>query len=117
MKLSQFKFDLPEKSIAQYLPKNRDDCKLLVLHKKSEKVEHKKLLDILSYFDDKDLFVFNNTQVFPALMTGIKEKTEAVIEVFLLRELNPLTKLWDVLVDPARKIRVGNKLYFGEPCG
>lgn len=114
MKLSQFKFDLPEKSIAQYLPKNRDDCKLLVLHKKSEKVEHKKLLDILSYFDDKDLFVFNNTQVFPALMTGIKEKTEAVIEVFLLRELNPLTKLWDVLVDPARKIRVGNKLYFGE---
>ncbi|MDO4725593.1 MAG: tRNA preQ1(34) S-adenosylmethionine ribosyltransferase-isomerase QueA [Porphyromonadaceae bacterium] len=114
MKLSQFRFDLPEKLIAQYPSKHRDDCKLLVLHKKSEKVEHRKFADILEYFDDKDLFVFNNTQVFPALMTGIKEKTEAVIEVFLLRELNPDTKLWDVLVDPARKIRVGNKLYFGE---
>ncbi len=113
MKLSQFKFDLPDKHIAQYPSKDRDDCKLMVLHSKTQKIEHKKLVDILKYFDDKDLFVFNNTQVFPAVLTGIKEKTEAEIEVFLLRELNPATKLWDVLVDPARKIRVGNKLYFG----
>lgn len=114
MKLSQFKFDLPEKLIAQHPSKDRDDCKLMVLHTKTNKIEHKKLIDILKYFDDKDLFVFNNTQVFPALLTGIKEKTEALIDVFLLRELNPATNLWDVLVEPARKIRVGNKLYFGE---
>lgn len=114
MKLSQFKFDLPDKYIAQYPSKDRDDCKLMVLHPKTNKIEHKKLVDVLKYFDDKDLFVFNNTQVFPSVLTGIKEKTEAEIEVFLLRELNPATKLWDVLVDPARKIRVGNKLYFGQ---
>ena len=104
MKLSQFKFDLPEKLIAQHPSKDRDDCKLMVLHTKTNKIEHKKLIDILKYFDDKDLFVFNNTQVFPALLTGIKEKTEALIDVFLLRELNPATNLWDVLVEPARKI-------------
>lgn len=114
MKLSQFKFDLPEKLIAQYPSKNRGECKLMVLHKASGKIEHKKFADILNYFGKDDMFVFNNTQVFPASMIGIKEKTEAEIDVFLLRELNRDMKLWDVLVDPARKIRVGNKLYFGE---
>jgi len=114
MKLSHFKFKLPEELIAQYPAKNRDKSRLLVLHKKSGEIEHKTFDNILDYFDDKDLFVFNNTQVFPALMDGTKEKTEANIEVFLLRELNPNLRLWDVLVEPARKIRVGNKLYFGE---
>ena len=114
MKLSQFKFKLPEELIAQYPEKNRDECRLLVLHKKSGEIEHKTFANILDYFDDKDVFIFNDTQVFPALMNGTKEKTEANIEVFLLRELNPTLHLWDVLVEPARKIRVGNKLYFGE---
>ncbi len=114
MKLSQFRFDLPDNLIAQQTLKNRDDGKMMVLHKKREKIEHKRFVDILDYFDEKDLFVFNNTQVFPSRMIGIKEKTEAVIDVIMLRELNPEVKLWDVLVDPARKIRVGNKLFFGD---
>ena len=114
MKLSQFDFELPEKNIAQNLGKNRDDCKLMVIHSKSEKIEHKRFGNLLEYFDSEDMMIFNNTQVFPAALIGIKEKTEAEISVFLLRELNQETKHWDVLVDPARKIRVGNKLYFGE---
>ncbi|MDR0829347.1 MAG: tRNA preQ1(34) S-adenosylmethionine ribosyltransferase-isomerase QueA [Prevotellaceae bacterium] len=113
MKLSQFKFKLPEELIAQHPSKNRDDARLLVLHKKSGEIEHKNFVDILDYFGKDDLFVFNDTQVFPAMMNGTKEKTEANIEVFLLRELNKEFRLWDVLVEPARKIRVGNKLYFG----
>ena len=114
MKLSQFKFKLPEELIAQHPAKRRDESQLLVLHKKNGEIEHKTFYNVLDYFNDKDLFVFNNTQVFPAIMNGTKEKTEANIEVFLLRELNPTLRLWDVLVEPARKIRVGNKLYFGE---
>jgi S-adenosylmethionine:tRNA ribosyltransferase-isomerase len=114
MKLSQFKFNLPDELIAQYPPKHQDECRLMVLHKKSKKIEHKNFINIIDYFDDGDLFIFNDTQIFPALMCGIKEKTEAKIEVFILRELNPSLKLWDVLVDPARKIRVGNKLFFGD---
>ena len=114
MKLSQFKFILPDKLIAQYPIKNRDEARLMVLHKKSGTIEHKIFTDIINFFNEKDFFIFNDTMVFPALMTGVKEKTEAIIDVFLLRELNPDMKLWDVLVDPARKIRVGNKLYFRE---
>ena len=114
MKLSHFKFKLPEELIAQYPAKRRGESRLLVLHKKSGEIEHKTFVNILDYFNDKDLFIFNDTQVFPALLDGTKEKTEANIEVFLLRELNPTLRLWDVLVEPARKIRVGNKLYFGE---
>lgn len=115
MKLSQFKFKLPEERIAQYPPRFRDDCHLMVVHTKSGKIEHHEhFSDILDYFDDKDVFVFNDTKVFPARLYGNKEKTGAKIEVFLLRELNEDLRLWDVLVDPARKIRIGNKLYFGE---
>lgn len=114
MKLSQFKFKLPEKKIAQYPSYYRDECKLMVVHRKSGEIEHKVFKDILDYFDDKDVFVFNDTKVFPARLYGNKEKTGARIEVFLLRELNADMRLWDVLVDPARKIRIGNKLYFGE---
>ncbi|MCB9033115.1 MAG: tRNA preQ1(34) S-adenosylmethionine ribosyltransferase-isomerase QueA [Chitinophagales bacterium] len=114
MKLSQFDFDLAEKSIALYPNKNRDECKLMVVHKDSGKIEHKIFKDVLDYFDEGDVMVLNNTKVFPARMYGNKEKTGAKIEVFLLRELNHDLKLWDVLVDPARKIRVGNKLYFGD---
>lgn len=114
MKLSEFRFDLPEKLIAQYPRENRDDSRLMVVHRDSGKIEHRTFPDIIEYFDEKDLFVVNDTMVFPARMYGNKEKTGAQIEVFLLRELNPETHLWDVLVDPARKIRVGNKLYFGE---
>ncbi|MDR3326580.1 MAG: tRNA preQ1(34) S-adenosylmethionine ribosyltransferase-isomerase QueA [Prevotellaceae bacterium] len=114
MKLSQFKFKLPEELIAQHPIKHRDEARLMVLHSKSQKIEHRDFINVIDYFGDGDLFVFNDTKIFPALMSGIKEKTEANIEVFLLRELNPNLKLWDVLVDPARKIRVGNKLYFGE---
>lgn len=112
-KLSQFNFELPEGLIAQYPAKNRHDSKLMVVHKESGKFEHKKFIDIQEYFDDGDVMVFNNTKVFPARLYGQKEKTGAKIEVFLLRELNTEVRLWDVLVDPARKIRVGNKLYFG----
>ena len=115
MKLSQFKFKLPEEQIAQYPAHNRDESRLMVLHKKSETIEHREhFKDIIDYFDDKDVFIFNDTKVFPARLYGNKEKTGARIEVFLLRELNEELRLWDVLVDPARKIRIGNKLYFGE---
>jgi len=116
-KLSQFTFDLPEKLIAQYPAKERDEARLMVVHKDSGKIEHKVFKDVIDYFDEKDAFLFNNTQVFPARLFGKKEKTEANIEVFLLRELNKEAKLWDVLVDPARKIRVGNKLYFNDKDG
>ena len=114
MKLSQFKFKLPEEKIAQYPAKYRDESRLMVVHKKTGEIEHRMFKDILEYFDDKDVFIFNDTKVFPARLYGNKEKTGARIEVFLLRELNEELRLWDVLVDPARKIRIGNKLYFGE---
>ena len=114
MKLSQFKFDLPKERIALHPTMFRDDSRLMVLHKKEEKIEHKQFKDILDYFEERDVFVFNDTKVFPARLYGYKEKTGAKIEVFLLRELNREQKLWDVLVDPARKIRIGNKLFFGE---
>ena len=115
MKLSQFKFKLPEEQIALYPSRNRDESRLMVLHKKSGDIEHRQYFkDILDYFDDKDVFIFNDTKVFPARLYGNKEKTGARIEVFLLRELNEELRLWDVLVDPARKIRISNKLYFGE---
>jgi S-adenosylmethionine:tRNA ribosyltransferase-isomerase len=114
MKLSQFKYHLPEDLIVKYPAKNRDESRLMVLHRDTLEVEHKIFKDILDYFDDKDVLVFNNTKVFPARLYGNKEKTGAEIEVFLLRELNREQRLWDVLVDPARKIRIGNKLYFGE---
>ncbi|KAA6338901.1 S-adenosylmethionine:tRNA ribosyltransferase-isomerase [termite gut metagenome] len=113
MKLSKFKFKLPEERIALYPSKYRDEARLMVLHKDTGKIEHKIFKDIIDYFDDKDLFIFNDTKVFPARLYGNKEKTGARIEVFLLRELNEDLRLWDVLVDPARKIRIGNKLYFG----
>ncbi|MAT54334.1 MAG: tRNA preQ1(34) S-adenosylmethionine ribosyltransferase-isomerase QueA [Saprospirales bacterium] len=111
-KLSQFNYELDPSLIAQYPAPNRDESKLMVLHRDTGKIEHKMFKDILDYFDEKDVMIFNNTKVFPARMFGRKEKTGAKIEVFLLRELNPDQRLWDVLVDPARKIRVGNKLYF-----
>lgn len=116
-KLSQFNYRLPENRIAQYPLEERDDSRLMVVYKDSGKIEHKTFKDILDYFDEGDNFIFNNTKVFPARMFGIKEKTEAKIEVFLLRELNNESRLWDVLVDPARKIRVGNKLYFKDIFG
>ncbi|MBX5438819.1 MAG: tRNA preQ1(34) S-adenosylmethionine ribosyltransferase-isomerase QueA [Thermoflavifilum sp.] len=114
MKLSQFKFDLPLNLIAQTPAKNRDESRLMVVHRDTGKIEHRIFKDIIEYFDDKDVFIVNNTKVFPARLYGRKEKTGAKIEVFLLRELNKANRLWDVVVDPARKIRVGNKLYFGE---
>lgn len=114
MKLSQFKFKLPEDKISLYPPTHRDEARLMVVHKKTGEIEHRLFKDILEYFDEKDTFIFNDTQVFPARLYGNKEKTGARIEVFLLRELNEELRLWDVLVDPARKIRIGNKLYFGE---
>lgn len=114
MKLSQFKFDLPLNLIAQNPTKRREDARMMVVHRKTGEMENKHFRDILEYFDDKDVFVVNNTKVFPARMYGRKEKTGAKIEVFLLRELNKPNRLWDVIVDPARKIRVGNKLYFGD---
>ncbi len=114
MKLSQFKFNLPESLIAHSPTENRDESRLLVLNRDSGKIEHKIFKDVLGYFDDKDVMILNNTKVFPARLYGNKEKTGATIEVFLLRELNKELRLWDVLVDPARKIRVGNKLYFGD---
>lgn len=114
MKLSQFKFKLPEDKIALYPAKYRDESRLMVVHKSTGEIEHMVFKDILNYFDDKDVFIFNDTKVFPARLYGNKEKTGARIEVFLLRELNEELRLWDVLVDPARKIRIGNKLYFGE---
>ncbi len=123
MKLSEFGFSLPQELIASKplefktetgkLVILRDQCRLLVLHRKTGEIEHKTFNNIVDYFDDKDMFVFNDTRVFPAKLYGNKEKTGAKIEVFLLRELNEEHKLWDVLVEPARKIRIGNKLYFG----
>jgi len=114
MKLSMFKFNLPKELIAEYPSKNREDSRLMVVERASGKILHKKFKDIMGYFDDGDVMVLNDTKVFPARMYGNKEKTGAKIEVFLLRELNAESRLWDVLVDPARKIRIGNKLYFGE---
>src|ERR1700742_2991302 len=114
MKLSQFKFDLPLNLIAQHPAKKREDSRMMVVHRKTGQIENKHFRDIIEYFDDKDVMVVNNTKVFPARMYGRKEKTGAKIEVFLLRELNKPNRLWDVIVDPARKIRVGNKLYFGD---
>ncbi len=114
MKLSAFKFDLPEKYIALHPAQNRDESRLMVINKKEQTIEHKIFKDVVDYFEDGDVMVMNNTKVFPARLYGNKEKTGAKIEVFLLRELNKEMHLWDVLVDPARKIRVGNKLYFGE---
>ena len=114
MKLSQFKYKLPEERIALYPAACRDESRLLVLHRKTGEIEHRLFKEVIDYFDEKDLFVMNDSKVFPARLYGNKEKTNAKIEVFLLRELNEEFRLWDVLVDPARKIRIGNKLYFGE---
>ena len=113
-KLSQFNYELPENLIAQYPSTHRDESRLMVVHRESGKIEHRVFKDLIEYFDDKDTLIFNNTKVFPARLYGRKEKTGAKIEVFLLRELNNESRLWDVLVDPARKIRVGNKLYFSD---
>jgi len=114
MKLSQFAFTLPEELVALHPASNRDESRMMVFHKNSGEIEHKLFKDLKDYFDEKDLMIFNDTKVFPARLYGNKEKTGARIEVFLLRELNKDQRLWDVLVDPARKIRIGNKLYFGE---
>lgn len=114
MKLSKFKFDLPEELLAQHPTQNRDESRLMVVNRKEGTIEHKVFKDIMEYLDEGDVMVMNDTKVFPARMYGNKEKTGAKIEVFLLRELNRDNLLWDVLVDPARKIRIGNKLYFGE---
>jgi S-adenosylmethionine:tRNA ribosyltransferase-isomerase len=114
MKLSKFKFTLPNELIALHPTQNRDESRMMVVHRKTGEIEHRIFKDILGYFGDGDVFIFNNTKVFPARLYGNKEKTGARIEVFLLRELNPDSRYWDVLVDPARKIRIGNKLYFGE---
>ena len=113
MKLSHFKFKLPEDLIAQYPSENRDECRMMVVNVKDGTIEHKIFKEVIDYFDEGDVMVFNNTKVFPARLQGNKEKTGACIEVFLLRELNAGNKFWDVLVEPARKIRIGNKLYFG----
>jgi S-adenosylmethionine:tRNA ribosyltransferase-isomerase len=117
MKLSNFSFELPEGLLAEYPSEQRDEAKLMVLNRKDGSIEHKHFKDLVDYFDEGDIMVFNNTKVFPARLYGNKEKTGARIEVFLLRELNSESRLWDVLVDPARKIRIGNKLFFGEDSG
>ena len=114
MKLSSFEYKLPDKYIAQHPSEERDECKLMLLNRKDQTIEHLVFKDIIDFYDDGDVIVLNNTKVFPARLFGNKEKTGARIEVFLLRELNQDQRLWDVLVDPARKIRIGNKLYFGE---
>ena len=114
MKLSQFKFRLPEELIAQYPTENRDECRLMIVNRKDNTISHHIFKEIINFFDDGDVMVFNNTKVFPAHLYGTKEKTGACIEVFLLRELNAENRFWDVLVEPARKIRIGNKLYFGD---
>ena len=114
MKLSNFIYDLPKELLAEYPSDQRDESRLMVLHRDSGKIEHKTFKDVIDYFEDGDSFVLNNTKVFPARLMGNKEKTGARIEVFLLRELSREQRLWDVLVDPARKIRIGNKLYFGD---
>ncbi|MFO7978226.1 MAG: tRNA preQ1(34) S-adenosylmethionine ribosyltransferase-isomerase QueA [Bacteroidales bacterium] len=114
MKLSDFKFNLPAELIAERPSQNRDESRLMVINRATQTIEHRTFKDLLEYFDDGDVMVINNTKVFPARLYGTKEKTGAKIEVFLLRELNREARLWDVLVDPARKIRIGNKLYFGD---
>ncbi|AMC11721.1 S-adenosylmethionine:tRNA ribosyltransferase-isomerase [Lutibacter profundi] len=114
MKLSKFKFELPEGLLAEYPAEHRDESRLMVLDRKKQTIEHHTFKDLINYFDEGDLMILNNTKVFPARMYGEKEKTGARIEVFLLRELNAESRLWDVLVDPARKIRIGNKLFFGD---
>jgi S-adenosylmethionine:tRNA ribosyltransferase-isomerase len=114
MKLSKFKFDLPEELLAEHPAQERDESRLMVVHRDTGEIEHKLFKDMIDYFDEGDLLIMNDTKVFPARMYGNKEKTGARIEVFLLRELNRESLLWDVLVDPARKIRIGNKLYFGD---
>ena len=114
MKLSNFNYDLPKELLAEYPSDQRDESKLMILNRDTQKIEHKLFKDIIDYFDDGDVFVLNDTKVFPARLMGNKEKTGARIEVFLLRELSRDQRLWDVLVDPARKIRIGNKLYFGD---
>ena len=113
-KLSHFAYDLPEKLIAKKPAIDRDKSKLMVINRSTGEIEHKTFENIIDYFDENDVLVVNDTKVFPARMYGNKEKTGAKIEVFLLRELNKESLLWDVLVDPARKIRIGNKLYFGD---
>ena len=114
MKLSQFQFLLPKERVAQEPTRWRDECRLMVVHKGTGEIEHRIFKDIIDYFGKGDTFVFNDTKVFPARLYGKKEKTGADIMVFLLRELNREQHLWDVIVDPARKIRIGNKLYFGD---
>ncbi|MDG1213930.1 MAG: tRNA preQ1(34) S-adenosylmethionine ribosyltransferase-isomerase QueA, partial [Flavobacteriaceae bacterium] len=114
MKLSAFGLELPDELLSEYPAENRDESKLMVIDRAKGTIEHKMFKDIIDYFDEGDVMVLNNTKVFPARLYGNKEKTGARIEVFLLRELNEEQRLWDVLVDPARKIRIGNKLYFGE---
>lgn len=114
MKLSDFNFDLPEGLLAEFPAENRDESRLMVLNREKQTIEHHQFKDVINFFDEGDVMVLNNTKVFPARLFGNKEKTGARIEVFLLRELNEEQRLWDVLVDPARKIRIGNKLYFGE---
>lgn len=114
MKLSDFNFDFPEELLAEFPAENRDESRLMVVHRDTGKIEHRMFKDLIEYFDEGDVMVLNNTKVFPARLYGNKEKTGARIEVFLLRELNADQRLWDVIVDPARKIRIGNKLYFGE---
>ena len=114
MKLSKFKFDLPEELLAERPTENRDESRLMVVNRKEGTIEHKVFKDIVNYLDEGDVMLMNDTKVFPARLYGNKEKTGAKIEVFLLRELNSENLLWDVLVDPARKIRIGNKLYFGD---
>lgn len=114
MKLSHFNFDLPDELLAEYPSEHRDEARLMVLNRATQKIEHKLFKDVIDYFEEGDVMMLNNTKVFPARMYGNKEKTGARIEVFLLRELNAENRLWDVLVDPARKIRIGNKLFFGD---
>lgn len=114
MRLSDFKFKLTDDQIAQYPAPYRDDSRLLVLHRQTGEIEHKTVRDAASYFEEGDLFIFNDTATFPARVWGKKDKTLANIEIFLLRELNAENKYWDVLVDPARKIRIGNKIFFDE---
>jgi len=114
MKLSHFQFNLPKELLAEFPAENRDESRLMVIDRQKQTIEHKMFKDVINYFDDGDVLILNNTKVFPARLYGNKEKTGARIEVFLLRELNSEQRLWDVLVDPARKIRIGNKLYFGD---
>ncbi len=114
MKLSYYGYDLPADKLAKHPAEERDESRLMIINRKTGEIEHKIFKDIINYFDEQDLFVYNNTKVFPARLYGNKEKTGAEIEIFLLRELNEELRLWDVLVDPARKIRIGNKLYFGD---